>query len=303
MGDEPLIAVRFALYADLMLLFGLSLFARGGAGVAATIPLRRIAFVAAVAGAALSIAGVIALAASMSGVVIGAVDRASVEALMDTAPGHAAEVRIATLVLVGVAALAMGRWPKGARPSLCVASALALASLAWTGHGAMNEGAAGWIHLAADILHLLAAGVWLGAIAGLAFLLFRPVRRWTDAHLRLSHSALGGFARTGTIAVGALVVSGTINAWIMIGPAHVTALAGTAYGRLLIAKLVLFGMMLVLAALNRFRLTPALGRAGIDARAAPIASLRRSVALEAALAIAILALVAWLGMLDPTGAA
>jgi len=40
--------------------------------------------------------------------------------------------------------------------------ALVLATLAWAGHGAADPGASGNAHLVADILHLLAAGVWLG---------------------------------------------------------------------------------------------------------------------------------------------
>src|SRR3546814_1764463 len=35
----------------------------------------------------------------------------------------------------------------------------------WSGHGAAGEGNAGWVQLAADLVHLLAAGAWLSAIA------------------------------------------------------------------------------------------------------------------------------------------
>ena len=54
-----------------------------------------------------------------------------------------------------------------------------LASLAWAGHGAATPGAAGDLHLAADVLHLLAAGLWLGTLPPLVLLL-AEVRRIRD---------------------------------------------------------------------------------------------------------------------------
>lgn len=90
-----------------------------------------------------------------------------------------------------------------------------------------------------------------------------------------------------------------------VGPANLAALPTTLYGQLLIAKLVLFAGILGLAASNRFRLTPAL-EASLDNgdHATAVAALRRSLALESAIAITILAAVAWLGLLAPpaTGA-
>ena len=46
-----------------------------------------------------------------------------------------------------------------------------LASLAWAGHGGATPGRPGDLHLAADMLHLLAAGAWLGTLIPLALLL------------------------------------------------------------------------------------------------------------------------------------
>ena len=53
---------------------------------------------------------------------------------------------------------------------LVLAGAL-LGALAWAGHGAATPGQVGRFHLAADILHLLAAGLWLGMLLPLASLL------------------------------------------------------------------------------------------------------------------------------------
>jgi putative copper resistance protein D len=58
--------------------------------------------------------------------------------------------------------------------------------------------------------------------------------------------------------------------------------------------------MLGLAAANRFRLTPALERViGTGDTKSAIGALRKSLAIETGAAIAILALVGWLGTLEP----
>ena len=74
--------------------------------------------------------------------------------------------------------------------------------------------------------------------------------------------------------------------------------------QLLSVKLALFIAMLGLAAANRFRHTPAFGRV-LAAHEPPdraLAALRRSVAYETALGLAVLALVAGFGTLPPPAA-
>ena len=109
---------------------------------------------------------------------------------------------------------------------------------------------------------------------------------------------LARFSLLGTIFVATLVGTGLINGVMIVGWADLPALLGSRYGWLLGAKLALFGGMLALAALNRWRLTPALERAQSN-RAAAIGHLRWSLAVETGAAVAILALVALLGTLDP----
>ena len=96
------------------------------------------------------------------------------------------------------------------------------------------------------------------------------------------------------------VQAGTVNGWFLVGPGNIASLGQSTYGLLLIAKLLLFAGMLGLAALNRYRLTPALAQA-IEEEDAPRAQalLRASLVVEGGLAIVILGLVAWLGTLSP----
>jgi putative copper resistance protein D len=99
--------------------------------------------------------------------------------------------------------------------------------------------------------------------------------------------------------VSALVVTGLVNAWYLVG--SVPALLGTDYGRLLLWKLLLFALMVTLAAINRLRLTPQLATAtsiGTSSRDA-LARLRRNTLLEMAGGVAIVGIVATLGLTTP----
>ena len=99
---------------------------------------------------------------------------------------------------------------------------------------------------------------------------------------------------------GALIATGLVNAWLLVGPSAVGGLVTTLYGRLLLAKLALFAAMLGLAALNRYRLTPAFNRAiAADDPAGALRALRLSLAVETGCAGTILAIVAWIGTLEP----
>lgn len=298
-----MIAIRFALYGVLGSLFGLSAFGLYGlrAGERGkALALRPWLVVLAVVGLALSAVQLALLAASMMGTPAWPVDREAVGMLLTgSALAAAWKARMAALALaVLAAAVAAGR---GAWLGVVtVAASVALSTLAWTGHGAMGEGAPGWVHLVADLLHLLASGVWVGALLGLVLLVTRPAARVDAAHLTLTHRALHGFGLVGTVVVGAIVVTGLVNSWMLVGPGNVAELGSTLYGRLLVAKLVLFGAMLGLASLNRFRLTPTFERSIAAAdHARALGALRTSLAVETACAALVLALVAWLGTLEP----
>ena len=298
-----MIAVRLALYGLLSGLFGLSAFSlyglrSGERGDA--LALKPWLVGGGALGLLLSAVALALLAASMAGTPPWPIDREAIGMLLSgSATGTAWEVRMVALLVATIGAMvAAGRaLPLGL---VALASGIALATLAWIGHGAMDDGTTGWAHLVADIFHLLAAGAWVGALLGLILLVTRPVSRVDAAHLALTHRALHGFGTVGTIIVVTLVATGLINAWLLVGPGNIAALGTTLYGRLLLAKLVLFAAMLGLAALNRFRLTPRFetSLAAKDHRGA-LGALRRSLAVEVTCIVAVLALVAWLGTLEP----
>ena len=287
MTEGALIGARFALMIDLALLMGLPLFwwVMGIAGR------RGVVVLLAIAGMALSALWLLTSGAAMAGVPITSPDWATAQILLTMTPiGPVLAVRGAALLL----ALVATALPRGDRWALAPA-AVAAATLAWTGHAGATENVAGSLHRAADVAHVWAAAGWIGALAVLlhAILTLRP----TSGEAQRIARMLARFSLMGTLIVATLVVSGAINGAMIVGVAQLPALTGSRYGWLLGAKLVLFGLMLALAAANRWWLTPAL-ESGAPQRA--VAHLRLSLLIETSAAIAIIGLVAWLGTLDPT---
>lgn len=219
--------------------------------------------------------------------------------LGDSAFGRAIMVRFAAAVAALATCLVLRPGPRLWR-ALSGLGAVILATFAWTGHGAAEEGAAGLIHAAADVLHLLAAGVWLGALVALAILLTRTRPSDDRASLEPLHEALRGFSGIGSAVVAVILATGLVNSWFLVGPDRTLSMASSTYGLLLLVKIGLFVAMLGLAALNRFFLTPALAKGlAHDDPAPAIANLRRTVLVETAAGVAIMVLVGVLGALAP----
>lgn len=222
--------------------------------------------------------------AAMAGMPLAELDRDTFTAVIAATPlGTLLTVRAAALALF-LAALALQPSPRLLAPLALVA----LASAAWAGHAGAGEALSGDILRAGDVLHLAAAALWVGAM--LAFL--------ADM-LRKDHGAdvirsLAAFARTGTVVVAVLFVTGLTNSWLISGETLPSGL----WPRLIGLKLALFLLMLGFAARNRWSLVPALeaGKPGAAQR------LMRSLTLEMACAIAIVLVVAVVGLLDPHGA-
>lgn len=303
MADALMTSIRFLLFADLMLILGLAAFplyalrgphsakACAAADIAAVQP-----WLCGI-GLIVSLVGMFALTASMHGIDIVAVTpRMLLSMATETDVGKAWIVRMLALGLAIIASRQLGKRGAGADIILSLAAATALTTLVWSGHAAASDNLAGAIHRAADALHMIAAAIWIGAIAAFLILLRPATDDVEQPRFPMAAQSLERFAQVGTICVLAITATGLINFKFIVGLKHVGNMLGSTYGHLLIAKLLLFGGMLALAALNRWRLTPALAAAdGEPSRAA----IRSSIALEAVAAASILALAAILGVLEP----
>ena len=289
--DAAVIAARLAQFAGVSLLFGGALFRLYAAG-AATPP--KGAFAGALLVALVGALAALALqAAAMAGVSVSVDPPLWGEVLTGTTFGRGLAVRLLALA-AAAAALVFLADSRRLWVVLALAGGIACASFAWTGHAAGGEGATGLLHRGADAVHMLAAALWLGALLPLAILVLRP-----PTQAQTAHAALARFSGLGGWVVAALVLTGVVNSAFLVGTAHALRLAETPYGRLLLVKLALFALMLVLAAANRFVLTPRLAvAAGIEAGPA-LARVRASLVCETLLGLFVLAAVSALGVQVP----
>ncbi len=177
-----------------------------------------------------------------------------------------------------------------------IAAAAFAGALAWAGHAVGGQGVEALVHPAADILHLIAAAAWIGALIPLALLLSALVG--DSASVAIARTATLRFSALGIAAVGTLLVTGIINTWYLVG--SVSALAGTYYGQLLLAKIALFAAMVAVAAVNRLRFTPCLvNGASTSVTQNALHRLGRNAVIEALAGAAIICIVAVLGTEPP----
>jgi putative copper resistance protein D len=189
-------------------------------------------------------------------------------------------------------------------PAAALAAAF-VGALAWAGHGGATPGNAGIVHLSADILHLVAAAAWLGGLVPfvivLGYLRRSDQAEWTTIAGLISRR----FSNLGIFAVGTLLVSGVTNASFLAG--DMQGLTGTSYGRLLMLKILLFVGMVCLAAVNRQYLLPHLPAeiAGPDPdfNRRIARKLERNAVLEIAFGLAVVIVVAVLGVTPPAAEA
>ena len=142
---------------------------------------------------------------------------------------------------------------------------------------------AGDVHLLSDMLHLLAAGAWVGGLPAFAGKPCVGCFRNTDTRR---------FSIVSILSVSALLANGLVNSWnLLSGPRD---LVTTDYGRLVVLKIGLLAGMLGIAAVNKFYLTPQLPE-----RAAMRALQRNSLA-EFIPGLCVLVFVGMLGTMSPT---
>jgi putative copper resistance protein D len=181
----------------------------------------------------------------------------------------------------------------------CILSAVLVGTLAWAGHAAATPDMFGSVHIASDVLHLVAAAAWVGALLPLALLIGAVLARHDPQSVAIGREAVGRFSILGIISVGTLALSGIVNSLAILG--SVTALFGTDYGRLLLAKIALFLVMLSLASVNRFRLTPLVHQKLDDnATRSALRRIQTNTLLEATTGLLVVIIVGLLGTVSPS---
>src|ERR1700730_16602240 len=214
--------------------------------------------------------------------------------LNQTQFGLVFEIRIVLAIILAACLaydrLAPARW-------LALAGALRPAApLAWARRAGSTVGEMGILHLTADVLHLIAAAAWIGGLVSLAQLLAEARRN--PAHAPFARDATRRFSTLGIAAVGTLLLTGSVNAWILVG--SFSALLVTEYGQLLTLKICLFVFMLAFAAVNRLLLAPQLVLArDSEPQLNSLRQLAHNSTAEIALGLTIYGIVGVLGTLHP----
>ena len=111
------------------------------------------------------------------------------------------------------------------------------------------------VAIAADALHVVAAGTWLG---GLGTLVVAFVMRPPDSGAagRVLTALVVGFSPVALAAASLLALSGFFAAWLHLGELGLLWTSG--YGRILLAKLAVVGAVAMVGAYNWKRMTPRL---------------------------------------------
>jgi len=204
------------------------------------------------------------------------------DATASTRYGLVLDVALGVAAL-GAAAAALAPRVRPLRLPAAACSLLLIAAPTLSGH-ALDDDQPWALSIAADLVHVAAAAVWLGGLASLLVVLTRADLTPDDRD-----AILRRFSRAALRAVAALAASGLLRAVTELRA--VDQLWTTTYGRALLVKAGLLLPLLGLGYLNRSRLLG--GYAG----------LRRSVRAELVLLVAVVATVSVLVQLRPGRAA
>jgi copper transport protein len=179
-----------------------------------------------------------------------------------------------------------GRGRRGPLAVMALLGVTALTLLATQGHASQAPLAP--LSIAADATHLAAAAIWVGGLPCLVAVLLRAPRLLPEGGRTLASATLRRFSRIALWSVAIIAVTGLAR---MAGElSSPTQLYSTGYGRDLMLKASLLLPILVLARRNR-RLVAALAD-GLTPTAARLKAVARSVQMELAIAMGIIAVAA-----------
>ena len=191
-------------------------------------------------------------------------------------------------------ALIVAAWttPRRREPLLAGAGVLALAiafGLSWASHPA----ARGTLTLIADYAHLVTAALWVGGLVAVVILAASARGLSGSARDELARTSILRFSRLALPTVAVVAVAGVV---LMVRDLRVPSeLLTSGYGVTLVVKSAVVLAALALGAYHR-RVVVARLIAG-----APVATMRRTLALELGLLVAVLGLAAILSQTAPPG--
>ena len=223
--------------------------------------------------------------------------------LAGTQFGHIWLFRVIVSLVFGIILWVMAR-TSGRRSflqtTLVGLSVIGLVSLAWAGHATASPGPFGIVHLLGDALHLLTSAFWPGALAPLAAFLFLLLKSSQVEAIGLAAPVVRRFSASSLLAVAGMASTGLLNSIFMVGSFR--ALLTSAYGQILVSKLILFFAMVGFGAWNLFLLKP---RIAVEfptvnlAQNSAVHLLLRNVLWEIGLGTLVILIVGLLGITPP----
>ncbi len=223
--------------------------------------------------------------------------------LTGTQFGHIWLFRMIVYLVFGIILWLEARKPRRRsflQTALAGLSVIQLFSLAWAGHAAASPGPFGVVHLSGDALHLLTAAFWPGALVPLAALLLLLLKSSQVEVIGLAAQVVRRFSVSSLIAVSVLALTGLLNGIFMVGSFR--ALWTSAYGQILVCKVVLFFAMIGLGAINLLILKPRIAVNLPPVDVAPKNATRlllRNVLWEIGLGTVVILIVGLLGITPP----
>jgi copper transport protein len=221
--------------------------------------LRQLLIVAIVLGVLVSVLGILLQGASAAGVSLwGSLKSAVLENTLESRFGKVWGLRtldwLALGALLSVLLATRRRWLLG---PIGVGAAYLASTPALSGHASVQGPRV--VFFPSDVLHVLAASVWVGGIACLLIAVPPATRQLQSA--QRSPLLLATLARFSPLALGSVVViavTGVVQAYIDVRSLH--SLLHSTYGALIIAKTLLLMALIGLGAVNRQRVIPLLRR-------------------------------------------
>jgi copper resistance protein D len=201
-----------------------------------------------------SVADLISRAAEMSGLPIISAFPLLPAVILKTHFGWIWLGRISGLIMVALLMTA-GRRHRDYSYLLYILLGIA-ASIAWTysASGHASDKGDFTVPELADWLHLLGATVWGGSLLFLSLIIFPHLKQRSAEVLPVIAGLVARFSRIAGWAVGIIALTSLLQAWLYVG--SVEALEKTPYGNLVLLKVVLFILLLVFAAFNRYYFLP-----------------------------------------------
>jgi putative copper resistance protein D len=236
-------------------------------------PMQRIAKLSAIAAGVLLVGHYALEAARMAGDMSGMLDPSLQMMAMHSARSTVLAVRLLGLIVL---AMAVGRRGNVGTTLSVIGAGIVAASFMLTGHTIVNPQS--WVLAPLLTIHVMIVAFWFGALLPLYLVCTRET------------PVIAGQVTDAFSKIALWLVPGILVAGFLLGLALIRHLAEfrTGYGISLLAKFAGFAVLMGLAAVNKWRLGPAI--AGGDARV--LASFRRSLAIEYVLICAVLSITA-----------